>query len=82
MAKVSKLQDVTSAPNLSVIEELEVALDMAKSGELRSFAMVGALKGGRTYTTFVSSDIQQQIGEISFLLHTLCARQRENREEI
>lgn len=71
----------TAKPDPDVIEALEEALALAKSGELRTVALVGELAGLRTFTTFTMQDMQRQIGAVSFLHHTLCARQRENREE-
>ncbi|MGI8569649.1 MAG: hypothetical protein ACR2KT_11545 [Methylocella sp.] len=40
------------SPDEQIIERLETALAAAKSGELRSFALVGQLTGGRWLETW------------------------------
>ena len=77
---IVQMKDANAQPVQSLVEELEHALDLARSGELRTIAMVGDMTGNRTFTSFDTSDMQSLIGRLSFLHHTLCARQRESVE--
>ena len=74
------LTNVNALPDEEVVAALEDALDLARTGELRSVAIVGDLTGNRTFTNFATHDMMDLIAQLSFLHHTICARQRENRE--
>lgn len=76
---VRKLRDINEEPDEEVVEELKKVLEMAKSGRLRSFALAANLTGHATYTSYVTSDLQEAIGLVGFLHHVLCATQRETR---
>ena len=75
--KIKHLQDISKEPDKDIIIELENALEMAKNGHIRSIAIAASLTNNKTLTTYVSYDLQESIGLVSFLHHTLCAKQRE-----
>lgn len=77
MTDIVNLRPMTAEPDPDVVETLENALEMARSGQLRSITLVGQVTGHATYVAHATHDIQAEIGAVSFLLHTLCARQRE-----
>ena len=74
---IKKLRDCNSEPDADTVNALEEALEMAKSGRLRSVALAGSLTGHATFTIYATRDLQQAIGLVGFLHHTLCAKQRE-----
>ena len=74
---VRQLRDLNETPDEGVVAELEEVLEMAKSGRLRSVALAASLTGHSTYTSYVTRDLQEAIGLVGFLHHTLCAKQRE-----
>ena len=75
--KVKPLRDINQKPDEDVVAELEEALAMAKSGRIRSVAIAASLTGHATYTSYATRDLQEAIGLVGFLHHTLCAKQRE-----
>lgn len=75
-----KLKDANSEPVPELIQDIEEVLDLAKSGKLRNIAIIGDLIGNRSYTSFSCMDMQKQIGALSYLQHTLCAKMRESGE--
>lgn len=77
---VTRLRDVNDEPDEDVLDLLVHALEMAESGEIRSIAIAAALTGGKTFTAYETRDIQEAIGLVGFLHHTLCAKQRETLE--
>lgn len=74
---VKQLRDINEKPDEDVVAELEEALAMAKSGRIRSVAIAASLTGHATYTSYATRDLQEAIGLVGFLHHTLCAKQRE-----
>jgi hypothetical protein len=74
---IKKLKDRNSEPDADTVAVLEEALEMAKSGRLRSVALAGSLTGHATFTSYATRDLQEAIGLVGFLHHTLCAKQRE-----
>lgn len=74
---IKKLKDRNSEPDADTVAVLEEALEMAKSGRLRSVALAGSLTGHATFTCYATRDLQEAIGLVGFLHHTLCAKQRE-----
>ena len=78
---VKRLQDVNAEPDVDTVAELEHALGLAKAGRLRSVAIAGSLTGHATFTSYATRDLQEAIGLVGFLHHTLCAKQRENPEQ-
>lgn len=80
MSDVVSLRAAESVADPDVIESLERALEMARSGELRSVAIVGDLTGGRTLTDFATRDMGMLIGHLTLVQHTVCARMREGAE--
>lgn len=79
MTDIVTLKNVNADPCQEVVEELEAALELAKNGKLRAVFIVGHMTGHETYVSFSATNLQENIGAVAFLLHTLCARQRENR---
>jgi hypothetical protein len=75
--KVKRLRNINKKPNEDVVAELEEALAMAKSGRMRSLAIAASLTGHATYTSYATRDLQEAIGLVGYLHHTLCAKQRE-----
>lgn len=71
---IKKLKDRNSEPDADTVAVLEEALEMAKSGRLRSVALAGSLTGHATYTNYATRDLQESIGLVGFLHHTLCAK--------
>lgn len=57
MTNIKSLSEVKLKPDHEVILEMEKALDMAKSGELRSFGLVGRKADGNAYSAFQTDDI-------------------------
>lgn len=80
MTEPVQLRDANRAADADVVAELERALEMARAGELRSVVIAGSLVGHRTFTSFATDDLSQEIALTSFLNHTLCASMRETRE--
>ena len=74
---IKKLKDRNSEPDADTVAVLEEALEMAKSGRLRSVALAGSLTGHATYTNYATRDLQEAIGLVGFLHHILCAKLRE-----
>lgn len=74
---IKKLKDRNSEPDADTVALLEEVLEMAKSGRLRSVALAGSLTGHATFTSYATRDLQEAIGLVGFLHHTLCAKQRE-----
>ena len=74
---IKVLEDRNSKPDADTVAVLEEALEMAKSGRLRSVALAGSLTGHATFTIYATRDLQEAIGLVGFLHHTLCAKQRE-----
>lgn len=74
---VKHFRDINEEPDKGVVAELENALAMAKSGQIRSITIAASLIGHATYTAYATKDLQEAIGLVGFLHHTLCATQRE-----
>jgi hypothetical protein len=75
--KISRLKDKNKEPDEDVVAQLEEALAMAKSGRIRSVVIAASLTGHVTYTSYATRNLQEAIGLVGFLHHTLCANQRE-----
>ena len=56
MTEVQKLQDANSKPNQDVIDALEYALSLARSGQMRSVVVTGDLIGNEWYSEAKFSD--------------------------
>ena len=67
VTKVTNLKNRNEEPVEAVVEELETALAQAKSGKLRSVAMVGTMVGNETYTAFANNDIPETVGSLELL---------------
>jgi hypothetical protein len=52
---------------------------MAKNGRIRSIVIAASLTGHATYTAYATRDLQEAIGMVGFLNHTLCAKQLETK---
>lgn len=63
--KVIQLKAASPEPNQSVIRILEAALDDAKSGELRSVAIVGDLSGNMLFRAVSMEDGIALLGHLS-----------------
>lgn len=74
---VVPLEDANQEPDQDTVEALEEALELARSGQMRSVSIAASLTGHRTFTTYATRDLQEAIGLVSFMHFTLCARQRE-----
>lgn len=74
---VTRFDNVSDTPNEAVVAALENALSLAKAGKLRSIAMVGNMTENTTLTAFSGTDIPSTVGHLTFLAHTMMARQRE-----
>jgi len=74
---VKRLRNANEMPDEDTVAALEDALELAKSGRMRSVAIAGSLTGHATFTTYATRDLQEAIGLVGFLHHTLCAKQRE-----
>ena len=80
MADTIKLRDANVEPDADTVTALEEALELAREGRLRSVAIAGSMTGHATFTCYATRDLQEAIGLVGFLHHTLCARQRETPE--
>jgi len=76
---ITKLEDRNAEADEDTVAALEEALELARNGRLRSVALAGSLTGHETFTSYATRDLQEAIGLVGFLHHTLCARQRETR---
>ena len=74
---VKQLRDINEEPDEDVVAQLEEALAMAKNGRIRSVVIAASLTGHATYTSYTTRNLQEAIGLVGFLHHTLCANQRE-----
>ncbi|MGB0855388.1 MAG: hypothetical protein ACPGSI_18975 [Pikeienuella sp.] len=72
MTEVVKLKNANENPDEDVVRELENALRLAKSGDLRSVALVGTLTGGENLTAYATDDAPEAIGLLEYLKFTLC----------
>lgn len=79
--KIKPLRNANEEPNTVAVALLEEALDMARSGRIRSVAIAASLTGHATYTAYETRNLQEAIGLVGFLHHTLCAKQRETPAE-
>jgi len=70
---VTKLRDANTEPDEEVVAELENALDLARSGKLRTIVMMGTLIDNANYTAFVTEDAIEAIGQIELLKSRLIA---------
>lgn len=67
-----QLVDVNAEPNKHVIEHLEDALRQARSGNLRSVALVGATRGNTMYFSWDSNnDTPGLVGGVEMLKHDM-----------
>jgi len=77
--KIKRLKNINEEPDEDVVAQLEEALAMAKSGRIRSVVIAASLTGHATYTAYATRDLQEAIGMVGFLHHTLCAKQLETK---
>ena len=75
--KIKRLKNINEEPDEDVVAQLEEALEMAKSGQIRSIVIAASLTGHATYTSYATRNTQESIGLVGYLHHTLCATQRE-----
>lgn len=78
---IKPFREINETPNNEVVELIEEALSMARSGRIRSVAIAASLTGHATYTAYETRNLQEAIGLVGFLHHTLCAKQRETPAE-
>lgn len=65
--KIARMTPVTLAPVPEVIDICERLLVMAKSGELRSIVMSGALSENRFHTIIETHDLIETMGLIGMI---------------
>jgi hypothetical protein len=65
--KVKRIVPATVAPVPEVIDICERLLEMAKSGELRSIVMCGALTENRFHTVIETHDLIESMGLVSMM---------------
>ena len=68
---VTQLKDANSEPVADVVEQLEDALVLARSGELRTVTIVGALTGNDILTAWATEDVIPMVGELEHLKYKL-----------
>lgn len=68
---VASLKNKNDEPDEKVVAELEHLLSLAKSGELRSIAVVGSLTGNAVQSSWVTSNAPAMIGQIELLKYRL-----------
>lgn len=73
--KVTTLRNANETPDEDVVAVLEEALALARSGRMRSVALAANLTGHATITAYATNDLQEAIGLVGFLHHTLCTKQ-------
>lgn len=61
------LTELRAEPVGTVIEELELALAKAKSGELRTVAIVGQLKSGNMFMAYDADDVFVMIASLELM---------------
>lgn len=71
---VKPFRNVNDAPDEDVIAALEEALELARSGRMRSVSIAATLTGHATYTTYHTRDLNEAIGLVGYLHHRLCVR--------
>lgn len=54
---MSNLKRIDLDPVAEVVSHLEVALERARKGELRTIALVGRINGGDYFTAFDTDDV-------------------------
>ena len=73
---VKPFLNANDVPDEDVIVALEDALELARSGRMRSVAITATLTGNATFTTYSTRDLNEAIGLVGYLHHVLCARRR------
>lgn len=73
-AVVQPFKNANDTPNEDVVAALEEALDLARSGRMRSVAIAATLTGHATFTTYSTRDLNEAIGLVGYLHHVLCVR--------
>lgn len=71
MTGVAKFRPADADPDPAIVEELELALALAKEGKLRTVVLAGGLSGGNVYTTWVSKDAIPLLGHLAILQNKL-----------
>lgn len=64
--------------NLGVVNALEEALLMAKSGELRSVAITGAKSDGTSHFSFSLYSFVEMVGQLEFLKQTVIEKAKNS----
>ena len=75
--KIRHLKNINEDPDEDVVAELEAALAMAKSGQMRSVVIAASLTNQYTYTSYETRNTQEAIGLVGYLHHVLCATMHE-----
>lgn len=79
---VQKLKAVTTEADTDVVARLENALMLAKSGQLRSVAIVGELTGNDMYTSLETKDFIPLLGMLAYLQHRIAFTMENHIEEM
>ena len=64
---ITRLETAAEKPDQDVIDVLEHALEMAKSGELRDIVLCGHIKGGDIFSDFLNVEMLTAVGMLEFL---------------
>ncbi len=72
--KVAPLRNINEQPNEDVVAALEDALELARSGRMRSVTIAATLTGNATFTTYSTRDLNEAIGLVGYLHHALCTK--------
>lgn len=67
MPPITSLTERKLQPDEAVVDVAERVLKMAQSGELRSISVVGALRGGSTFTDHETTDAITEVGRLELL---------------
>jgi len=76
---VEKLADVNKRPNPEVVEVLEQALELAKSGELRDVAIMGVLTENKIFTGNTQYDAPLLIGTLELIKYSMLKELDDNK---
>lgn len=78
MSSDTKIVPVKARPVPEVVDALEAALEMARSGELRSIALIGDRPTGNVfYSDWGLENNMRLIGLLTYVRHRLMAQTRE-----
>jgi len=72
--KVKLLRNVNEQPDEYVVAALEDALELARSGRMRSVAIAAVLTENVTFTTHSTRDLNEAIGIVGYLHYELCTK--------